>query len=221
MQLSVSRTMRVARNIPVLTWAIKPRFMSDSKYGEYPRYKGIDLDAIFQMNAGSDAIKYRILSEVRLAEIDISRLSSQVKSLKNELVMTNTKFYYINQTLSLRCMIEKAEADRVGIEGWEELSRAQKWIKIFKSEEAAFECFKQAGLDNSKAVGSAAVNVYRKLSKGIHEYPYDDKLVVYLDYKVWSRKRDLPFIMALADFLNVKMTLKDGYSENVQLFKDS
>lgn len=38
-----------------------------SEYGEFPRYKGIDLDTILKTKGGKDALKYSLLPEIRLA----------------------------------------------------------------------------------------------------------------------------------------------------------
>lgn len=104
---------------------------------------------------------------------------------------------YVNETLSLRTMIEDTEAERYHIYKLKDLSRAQMWTRICEEESEARSAFAKSGLENPAEIGKSASLVYRLLSKEIHEYPYRDRLVL-VTRKPGVTESALKFISGLA-----------------------
>lgn len=52
------------------------------------------------------------------------------------------------------------------------------WKLIIKNDLSSQAAFKDAGLTDAEQDSKLAVKMYQQLSMDIHEYPYEDKLVI-------------------------------------------
>ena len=59
-----------------------------SNHGDFPRYKGIDLEKLFGKGKRVSEIKSSVLADIRLAELDIATLTQKIETLsqKNEFI---------------------------------------------------------------------------------------------------------------------------------------
>lgn len=198
-----------------------------TKHGDFPRFKGIDLDKIFSQKGD---IKSKILAEVRLAESDIGKLGEMVKTrdgsiqlykeksenLSAQLREMTTKFYFAARTLNLRAMIEQLETKmRIVYREQGILTRGNLWRIILK-DEASQMAFRAVGLTDPDLISNLAVKIYSQLSADIHQYPHETELVI--DNATGKFGPDeVKFLLGLANLINVN--IKFSPSDHMEGFQ--